>query len=190
MSGHPAEGLLNHAAGPPTPAERHPDNSFLPSWLPKSTSRQAPKDWGPEGRRGQDQGPEGVREPAPGKSGAGTAEAGCQALGVGAVCDQAGCGCSLTASGEWVCHAKENSLPLAPGGLGPAVLGLGLHCFGSEVGDPLSITGEGPGGSEGVTVPSTSVSCSSCPPQHFCSELCKPWLHLPAEKGFLEGTVL
>ena len=66
-----------------------------------------------------------------------------------------------------MCHAKENSLPLAPGGLGPAVLGLGLHCFGSEVGDPLSITGEGPGGSEGVTVPSTSVSCSSCPPNTF-----------------------
>lgn len=69
-----------------------------------------------------------------------------------------------------MCHATENSLPLAPGGPGPAVLGLCVHCFGSEVGGPLSVTGEGPKGSKRETIPSTQCVWLLLPPQHFPSE--------------------
>lgn len=56
-----------------------------------------------------------------------TARAGCQTLGVGAADDQAGCGCNLTVSGEWVCHVLENTQPLPVSCLrAPAVLGLCL----------------------------------------------------------------
>lgn len=57
-SSRPGEGLLNHGAGP-----QLKDTLILPPPF-LAPRRQAPKDRGPEGRRGQDRGPQGVQQPA------------------------------------------------------------------------------------------------------------------------------